>query len=240
MSTKRKIASQKKGKARAKSSDEAAGPTEKDIVEALVGESTKVTAEELQTLFGNQLDGIRATARLVKTTRSRGKSKGRVLILPGIMGSKLGRKRLLIDDVIWLGLNDVIFGNLRDLAMGADPRIVPLGVFLSAYFHLKLTLEIAGYDVDYHPFDWRQNIATLGAELKKTVEREATPVALVAHSMGGLVARAAFLQGMNNVSKLIMLGTPNHGSLAPVEALRGQYGLARSLPAQTSQTHPRT
>jgi hypothetical protein len=40
-------------------------------------------------------------------------------------------------------------------------------------------------------------------------------ITLVAHSMGGLVARAALLQkgDLNMVKRLIMLGTPNHGSL---------------------------
>ena len=53
---------------------------------------------------------------------------------------------------------------------------------------------------------------------------------LVAHSMGGLVARmAARMLPKRWVRKLIMLGTPNEGSFASVQALRGTYPFVRRL-----------
>ena len=56
---------------------------------------------------------------------------------------------------------------------------------------IKLALRLAGYDADFHPFDWRQSIDVLGAELARRIAAEGKEVSLVAHSMGGLVSRAA-------------------------------------------------
>jgi len=55
-------------------------------------------------------------------------------------------------------------------------------------------------------------------------------VVIVAHSMGGLIARIATQQlAKRYVRKLIMLGTPNLGSFAPVQALRGTYPFVRKM-----------
>jgi pimeloyl-ACP methyl ester carboxylesterase len=54
--------------------------------------------------------------------------------------------------------------------------------------------------------------------------------ALVAHSMGGLVARAALaLPGTGHVERVVLLGTPNGGSFAAVQALRGTYAVVRKI-----------
>jgi hypothetical protein len=48
--------------------------------------------------------------------------------------------------------------------------------------------------------------------------------------MGGLVSRAALTQpGMSNVERLVLLGTPNFGSFAPLQALRGTYPVVRKI-----------
>ena len=55
-------------------------------------------------------------------------------------------------------------------------------------------------------------------------------VALLAHSMGGLVARAALTHAAGDqVSQLLMLGTPNAGSLGAIQALRGTYSVVRKI-----------
>jgi hypothetical protein len=55
-------------------------------------------------------------------------------------------------------------------------------------------------------------------------------VAIVAHSMGGLVARAALaLTAAPHLERLLMLGTPQRGSFAAVQALRGTYAVVRKL-----------
>ncbi len=159
----------------------------------------------------------------------------RVLILPGIMGSKLGRERAgWFDDVVWIDPVDVIAGRLRQLALpptnAQNRAIEPLGVILFAYLKLKLRLRSAGYDADFFPFDWRQSIDELGAALTRRIAEDDPNghgrVSIVAHSMGGLVARAA-LAGGAPMRRLIMLGTPNFGSFAPVAALRATNDAVR-------------
>jgi pimeloyl-ACP methyl ester carboxylesterase len=53
---------------------------------------------------------------------------------------------------------------------------------------------------------------------------------IVAHSMGGLVSRAALaLPGMEKVRRIVLMGTPNFGSFAAVQALRGTYAVVRKI-----------
>src|SRR6185295_3716346 len=105
-----------------------------------------------------------------------------------------------------------------------------LGVILYSYLRIKLALKLAGYDADFHPFDWRQSIDSLGQELAKRIANEpAGEVLLVAHSMGGLVSRAAMKAGGQKVKRLIMLGTPNYGSFVPIQALRAIYPIIRKI-----------
>ncbi len=206
-------------------------PSEADLIASLAGTSDKVSDEDLRQLFGSDLPELRELAReRTRVRRSRG-PRTKVYLLHGIMGAELGVSRLFWEDVIWLGLTDVLFGRLKKLTLGAggDPRVRPLGFLPGVYLLMRLHLEKSGFEVESYAYDWRRNLDTLGAALKKRVEAEPEKVMIVAHSMGGLVTRSAFKQGMRNVARFIMLATPNHGSLAPVEALRGQYGLARVI-----------
>ena len=81
-------------------------------------------------------------------------------------------------------------------------------------------------------YDWRRDIRCAATDLNAmlTTQFPNQPVHLVAHSMGGLVARtfiAKFpdrgtLQGkMGHAANLIMLGTPNYGSFAIPRLLLG-------------------
>lgn len=191
-----------------------------------------VTGEErglLEEYFGEaEYAALQALAR--ESARRGVRGGPRVLILPGIMGSKIGRvRKLFFDDVIWIDPFDVMRGNLRKLAL-PDSKYKAVGVILFAYLKLKLRLNLAGYDADFHPFDWRRSLSELGKELSESVKNEPDEVRLVAHSMGGLVARAALaIDGAPKVSRLIMLGTPNFGSFAPVQAVRATYSMVRKV-----------
>lgn len=188
----------------------------------------------LEDYFGkHEYDELRQLARQAAARSIRGGP--RVLILPGIMGSKLGRARSgWFDDVVWIDPVDVIAGRLRQLALPPTNTktraIQPLGVILFSYLKLKLRLRSAGYDADFFPFDWRQSVADLGAQLKQRILQDDPDghgrVSIVAHSMGGLVARAALGAGAP-MRRLIMLGTPNFGSFAPVAALRATNDAVR-------------
>ncbi len=205
---------------------------DEEIEQALAtGESTGM----LEDYFG--AENLPELQNLARESMRRSRRGGpRVLILPGIMGSKLGRERkLLPDDVIWIDPVDFAFGRLLELALPSKPGIVPLGVILLAYLKLKLRLKIAGFDVDFVPFDWRLSLVDLGATLaNRLVAESASKVHLVAHSMGGLVARAAIKQSApasKKIARLVMLGTPNFGSFSPVQALRATHSTVGTIAA---------
>ena len=157
----------------------------------------------------------------------------RVIVVPGIMGSQLGLQRPppLPHDILWIDPIDIQFGRLASLRLPAAARVVPLGVVLFSYLRLKLSLRAHGFAVQFYDYDWRLPVAQLGAALARHLHAAAgTRVALVAHSMGGLLARAALaLPGTSHVERVVLLGTPNCGSFAAVQALRGTYAVVRKL-----------
>src|SRR5574342_580977 len=107
-------------------------------------------AQWLESYFGEET--YQELHRLAQEAKVRKKRGGpRVLILPGIMGSTLGRPGPLWDDVIWIDPIDVGFGKLVELALTSSRNPYrSLGVVPIAYTLLKLRLISAGYDVDYH------------------------------------------------------------------------------------------
>jgi len=158
-----------------------------------------------------------------------------VLIVPGMMGSRLcaiggAEGRSGPSQTLWIDPLRIAEGRLKDLAMPPVKSIRPMGVLLFSYAKLKLRLDIEGFDTAFFPYDWRLGIDELGAALAARIGACRTSVVLIAHSMGGLIARMAMGQlPKRRVRKLIMLGTPNRGSFAPVQALRGTYPFVRKL-----------
>jgi len=158
-----------------------------------------------------------------------------VLLVPGLMGSTiipafqvpiLPRGALEWDDVLWppLALRDV--GNPGGL-LDTWPTVVGWKQLISALETARdKNGEPAGYRVGCSifvvPYDWRLRPDQSAREyLQKKIDHaknlsHKTKVDIVAHSMGGLVARA-YIQGgsyedRRDVSRLIMVGTPNRGS----------------------------
>ncbi len=158
-----------------------------------------------------------------------------VLIIPGIMGSRLGASNLRgqkgrSGSVLWIDPKRIGAGRLIDLKLPSVLPMRPTGVLLLSYAQLKLRLDIAGFDAKFFPYDWRLGIDELGATLASRIAADGKPAMLIAHSMGGLIARVATkLLPKRYVRKLILLGTPNRGSYAPVLALRGTYPFVRKL-----------
>jgi pimeloyl-ACP methyl ester carboxylesterase len=157
----------------------------------------------------------------------------RVLVVPGIMGSQLGLRRAppLPNDILWIDPIDIHLGRLAWLRMPAEAAIVPLGVVLFSYLRLKLYLRAQGFAVECYDYDWRLPVIDSGRALAARLQAlRGKRVALVAHSMGGLVTRAALaLPGSAHVERVVLLGTPNSGSFAAVQALRGTYAVVRKV-----------
>jgi pimeloyl-ACP methyl ester carboxylesterase len=176
-------------------------------------------------------------AALARTTTRKRKARAaprrRVYVLPGIMGSQLGfiRGGKRPNDILWLDPIDIAFGRLTELRLNDPSRIVALGAMNYSYLKFTLSLRKAGFDAVLLDYDWRRDIATLGKILADRIAADGhDEVALIGHSMGGLVARAALTHAAGkHVSQLIMLGTPNAGSLAAVQALRGTYSVVRKI-----------
>jgi len=195
----------------------------------LTGEDAGV----LEDYFGTQdYAELRQLAQRATSRRARGGAK--VLILPGITGSHLGQLDP-IENAIWFDPLEIAAGGISKIAMDSGVQIAPLGVILLYYLKLKLRLRAAGIDADFHAYDWRQSLDTLGAELGRRIrtEPELNGVSLVCHSMGGLVARAAVTAlGADHgakVAQVIMLGTPNFGSFAAVQSMRGVGDTVKKL-----------
>jgi len=83
------------------------------------------------------------------------------------------------------------------------------------------------------PYDWRKDISGTKSFLDEEIQQIKTQtgsakVDIVAHSMGGLVARSYISDAARalNVRKLFTLGTPHLGSVSSLKALRYGYCLA--------------
>ena len=171
----------------------------------------------------------------------------RVIVVPGIMGSQLGllRKPPLPNDVLWVDPIDIQLGRLATLRVprpadtSREPvaNIVSLGVVIYSYLRLKLQLRAAGFAAAFHDYDWRLGVDELGRAFAERLRNESCErLAIVAHSMGGLVSRAAVvLPGAERVQRVILLGTPNYGSFATIQALRGTYAVVRKLARLASE-----
>ncbi|HRP66152.1 MAG TPA: CHAT domain-containing protein [Thauera sp.] len=162
-----------------------------------------------------------------------------LVFLPGIMGSHLsadGRR-------IWLDPIELARGRLVRIAIDSSKTVQPAGLVGMAYGRLAAYLE-SGHRVIRHDYDWRQPIEVLGkalaVRLREALEKHPDqPVRILAHSMGGLVVRAAFAADPElwpQIAarpgagvRLLMLGTPNQGSHLFVETLLGQSDTIRML-----------
>lgn len=161
---------------------------------------------------------------------------GTVVVLPGIMGTRLG---LLPDPVLWVNLFQMSEGGIQKLLYKAGDAIRPRGLIEAYYGRLQRELR-KHYNVKLFGFDWRASIRTsadaLQETLKPLVEGKGEPVSLLAHSMGGLVARGLIawhkpIWDMLTArgGKLIMLGTPNFGSYVPAQAFTKQHPLVQMI-----------
>lgn len=136
-----------------------------------------------------------------------------------------------VDFTPWLGYDPI------NTPPKPDPVIIIPGILGSAqkngvwvidpilhtYDDLIATLEANGYidgvDLFTFPYDWHQSNVLTALQLKDKINAvkiicQCQKIDLVAHSMGGLVARQ-YIQGLhyeNDVDQLVFLGTPHLGA----------------------------
>jgi pimeloyl-ACP methyl ester carboxylesterase len=155
-----------------------------------------------------------------------------VFVLPGIMGSELavdGRR-------VWVSYADLFLGGLGRLKMGAGGTVAATQPY-PPYYGALIDFLAETHKVIPFPYDWRLAPEVEADRLAEEVRRAVAdaklagkPVRLLAHSMGGLVARSMIVRHPDvwrevcsvQGARLVMLGTPNGGSHAITELLVGQ------------------
>jgi CHAT domain-containing protein len=189
---------------------------------------------------GQDASGTRA-ARAVTADATAVADRPAVFVIPGILGSNLaldGRR-------IWLAFGFV--NSLKGLGWNPDTasRVAPDGPIGSVYDELISRLGET-HEVIPFAFDWRRPIEDEARRLATAVDaalaaRAASqqPVRIVAHSMGGLVARTMALEKPDtwqrmlarDGARVLMLGTPNGGSWSPMQTLSGDDTFGNALAA---------
>lgn len=187
---------------------------------------------------GEDASGQRGAASAASRGPGSGASAGSlpaVFVLPGILGSNLRAGPDNGGERIWLSLR--LIGGLSKLkyqpggADGVQPD-GPVGLIYNQLMdHLAQTHEVIPFG-----YDWRRPLEEEARRLADAVDaaldaRSASgqPVRIVAHSMGGLLTRTLQLERPKTFDRLmqrsgarvLMLGTPNGGSWAPMQCLTG-------------------
>ncbi len=184
------------------------------------------------------------------------------VVLPGIGGSSLA----VDGQAAWPGTPAEYVGGLTEgrFARLLSDAAVPGGVLpdlagVAAYAPLLATLRALGFTPDGRqrtllPFayDWRRSVtqsaAALADRLDKETARDPADFFLIAHSLGGLVARhlledRAFAgrPGRAGVRLLVTIGTPHRGApavLAPILGARG-FGFMNGAKVRALTADPR-
>ncbi|HEX8922731.1 MAG TPA: CHAT domain-containing protein [Pyrinomonadaceae bacterium] len=178
--------------------------------------------------------------------------RGNVVVIHGIMGAELSVSSGGAGDLTWVNAFRIIRGWLDRLRLSEDGRteanpkfrVSATGIMKRYYGELLLSLS-EEWNVKAFWFDWRKDLNLAADELNMQISNwfdNKAPVHIVAHSMGGLVART-FIKKYSERWKtmwdqsgkgeaggrLVMLGTPNHGSFAIPQVITGLEGLVRKL-----------
>lgn len=212
------------------------------VVESLDEEATQALARET----GVRHTGVADLVRGDRAERS-DRTGDTVVVVPGLLGSNLdvvdgGRGRR-----VWLNPWRLVGGAFAGLRTGTSD-VRPAGVH-RVHVPLLLALDVT-HEVEPFAYDWRQPPSVSGQLLAERItelraERPTSRIHLVAHSMGGLVARHALAalgaddasegdeagDGSGGLGRLVQLGTPNWGSFAVPLVLRGDERLVTWLAA---------
>ena len=196
-------------------------------------------------------DVLRRLAERSQLERKRGGPRGNVVFLHGICGADLGvaKKKGGNPAHVWARIPSILLGHLKQLMLSEDAkreadsslRVLPIGINKRFYGRAVVALR-AHWDVEPFAYDWRKDIEEASRSLATFIQNRFgnEPVHLVAHSLGGLVARNMIrqypklwksMQGSDpsRGGRLVMLGTPNYGSYAIAQVLTGVDPLVERL-----------
>ena len=174
-----------------------------------------------------------------------------VFLIPGLMGSHLKVKKKGVrnnkQQHIWVKILKILRGQISALTIydkkeDETHTVLPSGLLGNSYGKLCEFLEET-HVVYPFPYDWRLSLKSQGDELAAYVKEVLKPyknkkpkIKFVAHSMGGLVVRSMMTYHKKlwesiteNEGRLIMLGTPNHGSHIIPLAFMGKDKIIKML-----------
>lgn len=179
--------------------------------------------------------------------------KGNVVVIHGIMGGELtSYDRKGASDSLWVNVFNLMRGWIDRLRLNESGRsevnddydVRATGIMKSHYGELMLSLS-ENWKVRAFWFDWRRDLKLAAASLQAQISgwfEDDEPVHIVAHSMGGLVARAFIRnyeprwQSMYDTAgegraggRFIMLGTPYYGSYNIPQIMTGLEPMVRKL-----------
>ncbi|MEM9387333.1 MAG: CHAT domain-containing protein [Pseudomonadota bacterium] len=200
-------------------------------------QSAAAIADALRGEEMSGFDSLRGRAEAVeKAHRGASNAEGELVVdeakpwlyvLPGILGSNLS----VDGNKIWLDFFDLARGCINQLAVdaaGVEATSLNAGAYGSFVKYAREHFNVVPY-----AYDWRLSLEALGDQLADELEGALTqgqrPIHLIAHSMGGLVARAMMARRpevwdriVEPGGRLVMAGTPNAGSYASVRSLLGR------------------
>lgn len=196
-------------------------------------------APELEEYLGDdQYQQLREVVQGDSRSTARG-APGTIILLHGIMGSQIGKALRGEWDIVWMNPLAVRDGNFSLLKLGSGTsRYGARGLLPMFYALLWARLKYwYRYNIVEFAYDWRVGIRESGDKLVKFIDQKTTgPVYIVAHSMGGLVARAALPTMSNRVERIVQLASPNYGSFSPVVTMRGQNEFVNKILAFDGST----
>ncbi|MDY7226246.1 CHAT domain-containing protein [Hyalangium rubrum] len=226
--------------------------SEPDQFAALLYRPSRDEERALRSYFGDERFERLHTLAVRRSGTRRGfrGAQGNVVVLPGIMGSELSEYSGTHASRIWVNPLGLVGGRIGRLRLDSEGRpefdVRPSGVVKLFYGELILALS-ERWNVQTFWYDWRRDLRDSAAALEERLRAwfpEDAPVHLVCHSMGGLVARTfiqAYPQRWRTMldrdpsqpgaqgGRLIMMGTPNHGSFAALQVITGLESLVRWL-----------
>lgn len=182
-------------------------------------------------------DRLRKTV-LQPSTRSDPKKRKNVVVLPGIMGSELTVRNGKDNDVIWVNLFRLGVGRIKQLRLKADgtPENDSFASDIMRKYYIEMLTGLArDHNVQTFCYDWRRDLKDSAVLLDTAIQQWFGPsseVYFVAHSMGGLVVRTWIRHHAarwNKGCRLVMLGTPNHGSFAIPQVITGAHKMVKQL-----------
>jgi pimeloyl-ACP methyl ester carboxylesterase len=235
---------------------------EPDLFATLLARPSRDEERALRAYFGDARFERLHTMAVRSTGATRGSRvlKGNVVVLPGIMGSELSEYSGASSSCLWLNPARMVIGQLGRLRLSDEGRpefdVRASGVLKLFYGELILSLS-ERWNVRTFWFDWRRDMRDSAALLEERLRSwfpEDAPIHLVCHSMGGMIARTfiqAYPQRWKTMwdrdasrpgaqgGRLLMLGTPNHGSFAALQVITGLERLVRWL-ARVDLRHSQT